>query len=102
MSHDVKVELSARDFPQVQVRSKDAFAVAQWPGEHLAQRRHDHATAADQYRIGRVTLDRVIVVRAVGASEVLAGAQYEASSFKSYVLHRGLPRLAVVNRGSAP
>src|SRR5690554_3572602 len=98
----VEVVLAAHLVAQVDVGNQQRAFAVDGAGEHLAERRDDHAAPANQFGRRVVSLHGVVVVRTVCAGEVLAGAEHEHPPLVGDVAHAGLPDLAVVDGRRAP
>ena len=102
MSGNIEIELAARNLVQVDLGGDQALAAFERSSQDFPERRDDHAASVVQNCVRRIALDRIEIGRAVGASEVLAGADYKATSFIRDVAHAHAPHLALVDRGGTP
>ena len=96
----VKIVLRPHDVTQVQLGVEDAFSIEQRPGDHVAQRRYDHAApAAHNLRLAGQILDPRQVGRVHRLGHVLVAAEHEAAALARDVAQRGLPGIAAVGGG---
>src|SRR6266702_4085751 len=99
---NVQIKFAPRNLLEINVRCNQSLAPFERPGVHFSEGRDDHAATTDQSSVGGVPLHWLEISRAVCAREILAGTNYEASSFIRDVAHAHPPHLPLVHRGRTP
>ena len=72
MSSDVEIELATHDLAAIYFSGQDRRPFEIWPSKQLTKRRDDTAATPHQNSTRVVALNRIVVVRAISASQELA------------------------------
>ena len=103
MAGGIEIETGAHDVGQIDFGHQQPLAAAQWPGQHLAHRRHDDTAAADDRHICSAVNQRDgFAQRCLCRPKPLAGRYQKKTAFMGDVAHGDFPLRPFIHCGRRP